>query len=78
MFASLCATNSIKSVFRKYIFSPVVAGRSYTVEHGDSLAAGLWGPLAGSTQSDDGPVRAVIDNGATGPKKFYRVEIENP
>ena len=63
--------------WRKVIFSPRLDGRTYIVE---SMAAfgGAWQPLTASTQSDNGDERTVIDLGATGAKKFYRVEITRP
>lgn len=60
------------------VFSPVVAGRTYDVERSDSLAPTGWGALTGSTQSDEGNVRTITDHAGTEPRKFYRVEIENP
>ena len=60
------------------VFSPVVAGRNYTVEFTTSLTAGPWAPLPGTTQSDNGSERTVTDPNATGPRKFYRVEVEKP
>ncbi len=59
-------------------FSPVVIGRTYTVKRSDSLTPGSWTPLSGSTASDVGNQRTVIDTGAAGVKGFYFVEISYP
>lgn len=59
-------------------FHPVVAGRNYKVQFHSTLASpGLtWTDLTGFTQlPDNGNTRAVIDNGATDSRRFYRVEI---
>ena len=60
------------------VFSPIVAGRNYTVEFTTSLTTGPWAPLPGTTQSDNGNERTVTDPGATEPRKFYRVKVEKP
>ena len=60
------------------IFSPIVAGRTYTVEFTTSLTAGSWAPLPGATQSDNRSERTVTDPGAAAPRRFYRVEVEKP
>jgi len=59
-------------------FKPIVRGRTYTVKSSASLASGTWTALSGSTSSDVGNERTVIDTGATGAKKFYIVEISYP
>jgi hypothetical protein len=63
---------------RQLIFSPRLAGRTYTPEFRTNLAAGGWAPLTGTTQIDNGPERTVIDPNATGASKFYRVQITRP
>ena len=60
------------------VFGPVVAGRTYTVQFKTDLAAAIWNSLTGTTQSDNGTTRTVTDPNATGPKKFYRVQISKP
>lgn len=60
------------------VFSPVVAGRSYTVISSPDLSAASWTPLSGSTYSDNGSQRTVTDTSATATKKFYKVEITKP
>jgi hypothetical protein len=59
-------------------FKPIVSGRIYTLKSSDSLAPGSWTTVSGSTSSDLGNERSVIDNAAAGTKKYYRVEINYP
>jgi len=59
-------------------FKPIVSGRIYTLKSSDSLAPASWTTLSGSTSSDLGSERSVIDNAAAGTKKYYRVEINYP
>lgn len=63
---------------KSLVFSPLVAGRTYVLEFRTDLAADAWAPLSGTSQSDDGAQRTVIDLNATGAKKFYRVTISKP
>ena len=65
---------------QKVIFSPLVltGGRTYTVNYRTALTSGIWTPLTGATQSDNGAERTVIDPSATGAKKFYQVTITKP
>jgi hypothetical protein len=60
------------------IFSPITSGRTYTVKSIESLTSGTWNALTGSTTSDVGSVRTVIDTQANGGSKFYTVEISIP
>ena len=60
------------------IFSPITIGRTYTVKSTESLTSGPWNALIGSTTSDVGIVRTVIDTQANGANKFYTVEISIP
>jgi len=62
----------------KLVFSPVVAGRTYTVNSRPTLDAGTWQPLTGTTQNDNGDERTVTDSNVTGTAKFYQVEIVHP
>lgn len=62
----------------RLVFSPIVAGRNYTVEFSPSLTAGQWAPLTGAIESDNGSERTVIDTSAAGLRKFYRVKVEKP
>jgi hypothetical protein len=59
-------------------FKPIVSGRIYTLKSSDSLAPGSWTTLSGSTSSDLGNERSVLDATAAGARRFYRVEIEYP
>lgn len=63
---------------RNLIFSPLSAGRTYTVKFAESLLTATWFALPQSTQSDNGPVRTVTDLDASRAPKFYRVEISKP
>ena len=63
---------------KRAVFSPLVAGRTYTVEFRASLTSGSWQPLTGTTQSDTGNERTVTDPAATGTQKFYRVNVSKP
>ena len=62
---------------KKLVFSPRLAGRTYTVETSADLGA-AWAPLSGATVSDDGSERTVTDPNASAAKKFYRVNITKP
>jgi subtilisin-like proprotein convertase family protein len=59
-------------------FSPIVAGRTYTVKSTGALSPATWLPLSSFTSSDNGAVRTVIDNSAAIPPVFYRVEFSLP
>lgn len=59
-------------------FQPVVAGRTYVVTAKPSLTAPTWTPITGSAPLDAGSTRTVTDLNASGPAKFYRVEITKP
>ncbi len=63
---------------KRAIFSPLVAGRTYTVEYRTSLTSGIWEPLTGTTQSDVGNERTITDPADTGAAKFYRVNVSKP
>jgi hypothetical protein len=65
-----------QSTQKRAIFSPLVAGRSYTVEYSDSLSSGSWQVLTGTTFTDSGNERTVTDLNASGLNKFYRVKVE--
>lgn len=59
------------------IFSPTVAGRTYTVKYGfDFLDVPNWLTLMGGTIANVGNQRTVTDTSAqASPKKYYRIEI---
>ena len=58
------------------MFSPIVTGRTYTVQSSTDL--GNWQPLIHFTTIDIGNVRTVTDIDAVGSQKFYRVLISKP
>jgi hypothetical protein len=63
-------------------FSPIFSGRTYTLKAAGSLISGEWVALSGNTSSDAGTepniTRTVIDDGAFGTNKFYKIEISIP
>jgi hypothetical protein len=63
---------------RAIVISPIISGRTYTVKSSESLQPANWTPLSGSTSSDNGNERTVIDTAATEAKKFYVIEISIP
>lgn len=61
------------------VISPRLPGRTYTVKVSPTLGTGaVWTTLTGSTTNDNGTERTITDPNATGPAKFYRVEIVKP
>jgi hypothetical protein len=63
---------------RAIVMSPIISGRTYTVKSSESLSPPNWISLSGSTSTDNGNVRTVIDTAATEAKKFYVIEITIP
>jgi hypothetical protein len=63
---------------KNLVFSPRVAGRTYTVESTEDLAAPAFSELVPITVIDAGPERTVTDLNATGTNKYYRVRIAMP
>ena len=63
---------------KQIVFTPVVAGSTYTVLNNTSLISSNWVALVTATQSDNGLQRTVTDLSATGSAKFYRVQISKP
>jgi hypothetical protein len=63
---------------RAIVISPIISDRTYTVKSSESLQPANWIPLSGSTSSNNGNERTVIDTAATEAKKFYVIEISNP
>jgi hypothetical protein len=61
---------------KKLIFSPLVAGRTYTIKTATTLGVPMTmlSPLPGDI-TDNGNERTVTDTSATGSTKFYSVEI---
>ncbi|MHA3770083.1 RCC1 domain-containing protein [Verrucomicrobiota bacterium sgz303538] len=60
------------------IFSPVLAGRTYTVKYKASLTDEIWTSLTDIGTSDNGTERTVTDLSAGSGLRFYRVEITQP
>jgi hypothetical protein len=64
---------------KNLIFNPVVAGRTYVITAKTDLTnLGGWGAINASAPTDNGTQRTITDLSATGPNKFYRVEISKP
>jgi hypothetical protein len=63
---------------RNLIFSPRVAGRTYTPQFKLDLGAPGFTDLGGTSTTDIGPTRTVTDLNATEPNKFYRIRITLP
>lgn len=61
---------------RAVVFTPRLAGRTYTVKTSTTLTG--WTDLAGATVSDNGTERTVTDVNASGSRQFYRVDISLP
>ena len=59
-------------------FTPVVAGRSYTITAKSPLTAPTWSAITASAPSDNGTTRTITDLNASGTPKFYHVEITKP
>jgi hypothetical protein len=63
----------------RLVLSPRFSDRTYTIVTSPTLGAGaVWTPLTTFTITDNGTTRTVTDTNATGPTKFYRVEVTNP
>ena len=63
---------------RDIVISPIISGRTYTVKSSESLQPATWIPLSGSTSTNNGNERTIIDTAATEAKKFYVIEISYP
>jgi hypothetical protein len=64
---------------KSLLFNPLAVGRNYAPQFSTNLTLGSWLPLTGYT----GPVTngnqvAITDTNATGPRKFYRINISLP
>ena len=64
--------------WKNLIFSPVVAGRTYTVTSKTTIPAATWAPIPASAPTDDDTQRTVTASAATGTTKYYRIEITKP
>jgi PKD repeat protein len=60
------------------VFSPLVAGRSYTVLYSTNLLAPGWLPLSTGVTNVAGSQATVIDSDSGEPQKFYLIEISGP
>ena len=61
------------------VFSPLVAGRTYTVKASTTLGpSAVWTDLTSFSIVDNGTTRTITDLDATGSAKFYNVEIDRP
>ncbi|MDB6174478.1 MAG: hypothetical protein JWL59_3789 [Chthoniobacteraceae bacterium] len=60
------------------IFSPLVAGRTYSVKYKATLTDPAWTPLADFTANDNGTERTVTDLSPGSGQRFYQVEITLP
>ena len=63
---------------RRIIFSPRLPDRTYTVQSSTSLLSDSWTSLSDATITDNGSERTVTDPAASGPRKFYRVDVAKP
>ena len=63
---------------KQIVFTPVIAGRTYTVVNKAKLTDASWVALTNTTQSDNGSQRTVTDLSAAGGAKFYEVQVSNP
>jgi hypothetical protein len=63
---------------KRLVFSPRWTDRTYSVVTSTTLETNSWAALTGGIVSDNGTERSVTDTSATGPKKFYRVDIVKP
>lgn len=63
---------------KQLVFSPRLEGRSYRILTQTTLGGGTWEKLTGAVVSDLGTQRTVTDTGATGERKFYKVEVTKP
>ena len=64
---------------KRIIFSPLAAGRIYTVKAKPSLLTlGGWSAITASAPSDNGLERTITDLNATEAEKFYQIEITKP
>lgn len=62
----------------KVSFSPLAAGRTYTVEFTTNLTTRQFSALPAGSVSETNGVRYVKDDTATNAARFYRVRISLP
>jgi hypothetical protein len=63
---------------KNIIISPIISGRTYSLERTTTLGTGQWFPLTGMPQSETGGQRTITDTTATAPAAFYRTVIDKP
>ena len=76
-FAFTIAPAPGSTIKKNIVFSPITAGRNYTVQYKNSLTDSTWQTLTGTTQNDTGATRTVTDTTAAAAK-FYRVQVNKP
>ena len=59
-------------------FSPVVAGRSYTITANSPLTAPTWIAITPLAESQIGNMWTITDRATSATLRFYRVEITKP
>ncbi|MBI5802284.1 MAG: hypothetical protein HZA92_16360, partial [Verrucomicrobia bacterium] len=69
--------SAIGTTQRTVSFSPVTAGRSYTVEYATSLTTRNFATLTG-TPVDNSGTRSLTDTSTANAARFYRVRISLP
>jgi hypothetical protein len=63
---------------KNLVFSPRLAGRTYTPQYKHDFNAPGWDNLGGISVLDAGPQRTVTDLNAVEPEKFYRIRVTLP
>jgi glycosidase len=62
---------------KNLMYWPIATGCTYVVESTTDLVSGVWSPQPVSAPLTNGTQVTVMDPNATGPLKFYRLEIYN-
>jgi len=77
---TLSISNSVNQPLQPDLsFGPAVAGRSYTLQYGTNLLAGVWSTLTGPIgQQTNSSGITISDTQAVQAQKFYRVQIALP
>lgn len=63
---------------KKLVFGPRFSDRTYVVKSCPDSPAGVYLPLGNTIVTDEGQERMVTDLEASGPMRFYRVEVTKP
>ncbi len=71
------SVGNVGSGSRELVFSPITAGRTYTLEYLAALGTGGFAPVTPFSTADVGGIRTVTDTGAD-TRRFYRVRISLP